>query len=174
MTSSNGNIFRVTGPLCGECTGPGEFPTQRPVTRSFDVCFDLRLNNQLSKQPWGWWFETPSWSLWRHCNGCTSFANWYHQIERNHGAFGKMLYTFVFNTTRNSYLTTTPRFLWYQIWRPKVVIWRKECRKCWSHILNLNLEAVYLTPLLHPVLHLNKYCDMIRNRYFKEAQHNAK
>ena len=35
MTSSNGNIFRITGPLCGEFTGPGEFPTQRPVTRSF-------------------------------------------------------------------------------------------------------------------------------------------
>ena len=37
LTSSNGNIFRVTGPLCGEFTGPGEFPAQRPVTRSFDV-----------------------------------------------------------------------------------------------------------------------------------------
>ena len=68
MTSSNGNIFRVTGPLCGEFTGPGEFPTQRPVTRSFDVFFDLRLNKRLSEQPWGWWFETPSWSLWRQCN----------------------------------------------------------------------------------------------------------
>ena len=45
MTSSNGNIFRVTGPLCREFTGPGEFPAQRPVTRSFDVFFDLRLNN---------------------------------------------------------------------------------------------------------------------------------
>ena len=62
------NIFRVTGPLCGEFTGPGEFPTQRQVTRSFDVFFDLRLNKRLSKQPWGWWFETPSWSLWRQCN----------------------------------------------------------------------------------------------------------
>ena len=69
MTSSNGNIFRVTGPLCGEFTGHGEFPTQRPVTRSFDVFFDLRLNKRLSKQPWGWWFETPSLSSWRHCNG---------------------------------------------------------------------------------------------------------
>ena len=68
MTSSNGNIFRVTGPLCGEFNGPGEFPTQRPVTRSFDVFFDLRLNKRLSKQPWDWWFETPSWSLWRQCN----------------------------------------------------------------------------------------------------------
>ena len=69
MTSSNGNIFRVAGPLCGEFTGPGEFPAQRPVTRSFDVFFDLRLNKRLSKQSWGWWFETPAWSLWRHRNG---------------------------------------------------------------------------------------------------------
>ena len=42
MTSSSGNIFRVTGPLCGEVTG--EFPAQRPVTWSFDVFFDLRLS----------------------------------------------------------------------------------------------------------------------------------
>ena len=46
----------------------GEFPTQRPVTRNFDVFFDLRLNKRLSKQSWGWWFEMPSWSLWRHGN----------------------------------------------------------------------------------------------------------
>ena len=39
MTSSNGNMFCITGLLCGEFTGPGEFPTQRPVTRSFDVFF---------------------------------------------------------------------------------------------------------------------------------------
>ena len=67
MTSPNGNYFRITGPLCGEFTGPCEFPTQRPVTRSFDVFFDLRPNKRLSKQPWGWWFEPLSWSLWRHC-----------------------------------------------------------------------------------------------------------
>ena len=66
MTSSNGNIFRVTGHLCGEFTG--EFPTQRPVTRSFDVFFDLHPNKRLSKQWWGWWFETPSSPLWRHRN----------------------------------------------------------------------------------------------------------
>ena len=46
----------------------GEFPAQRPVTRIFSVFFDLRLNKRLSKQSWGWWFETPSCSLWRHCN----------------------------------------------------------------------------------------------------------
>ena len=46
----------------------GEFPTQRPVTRSFDGFFDLRLNKRLSKQWRGWWFETPSHPLWRHSN----------------------------------------------------------------------------------------------------------
>ena len=47
---------------------PGEFPAQRPVTRSFDVFFDLHPNKRLSKQWWGWWFETPSCPLWRHRN----------------------------------------------------------------------------------------------------------
>ena len=47
----------------------GEFPTQRPVTRSFDDFLDLRLNKRLSKQWWGWWFETLSHPLWRHRNG---------------------------------------------------------------------------------------------------------
>ena len=68
MTSSNGNIFRVTGLLCGEFTGPRWIPAQRPVTRSFEVSFDLHPNKQLSKQSWGWWSETPSSSLWRHRN----------------------------------------------------------------------------------------------------------
>ena len=46
----------------------GEFPTQRPVTRSFDFFFEMRLNKQLSKLSWGWCFETPSCSFWSHCN----------------------------------------------------------------------------------------------------------
>ena len=68
-TSSNGNIFRITGLLCEEFTVTGEFPSQRPVKRSFEVFFDLRLNKRFSKHSWGWWFETPSRSLWRHCGG---------------------------------------------------------------------------------------------------------
>ena len=47
----------------------GEFPAQRPVMRIFDVSLDLRLNKRLSKQSSGWWFQTPSHSLWRHRNG---------------------------------------------------------------------------------------------------------
>ena len=38
--------------------------SQRPVTRSFDVFFDLRLNQQWRRR----WFETPLRILWRHCN----------------------------------------------------------------------------------------------------------
>ena len=53
----------------------GEFPAQRPVTHSFDVFFDLRLNKQLSKQPWGWLFETLSRPLWRHCNYIIKFVD---------------------------------------------------------------------------------------------------
>ena len=56
--------------LCaGNSPVTGAFPSQRPVTRSFDAFFHLRLNKSLSKQSWGWWFETPSCSSWRHCIG---------------------------------------------------------------------------------------------------------
>ena len=58
--------------LLAICAGnspvPGEFPTQRPVTRGFDVFFDLRPNKRLNKQWLGWWFETQSCPLWRHRN----------------------------------------------------------------------------------------------------------
>ena len=64
--------------LLAICAGnspvPGDFPTQRPVTRICDVFFDLRLNKRLSKQSWGWWFETLSRPLWRQCNANTKDA----------------------------------------------------------------------------------------------------
>ena len=64
MTSSNENIFGATGPLCGKSLVTGEFPSQRPVTRSFDVFFDLCP----SKRSRRWWFEKTPRSLWCHCN----------------------------------------------------------------------------------------------------------
>ena len=81
MTSWNGNIFRVTGPLCGEFTVHRPIPlTKASHAWSFDVFFDLCLNKRLSKQSRGWWFETPSGSLWRHCNalaiGCIRYIPW--------------------------------------------------------------------------------------------------
>ena len=68
VTSSNGNIFRITGLLCGEFTGQQWIPRIKASDEGFFVFFDLRLEKRLSKQSLGWWFETPSRSLWRHCN----------------------------------------------------------------------------------------------------------
>ena len=45
------------------CVFTSEFPAQRPVTHSFD----LRPNKCCAKL-WGWCFEMPSRSLWRHRN----------------------------------------------------------------------------------------------------------
>ena len=62
-------LFSALLALCaGNSPVTGEFPSQKPVTRSFDVFFDLRLNKRLRKQSWGWQFETLSRSLWRHRN----------------------------------------------------------------------------------------------------------
>ena len=53
---------------------PVNYPPKRPVTRSFDVYIGLRLNTRLSKQSWGWWFETSLRPLWRHCNAIRNCA----------------------------------------------------------------------------------------------------
>ena len=61
--------FAVLLAICvGNSPVTGEFIAQRPVTRSFDVFFDLRMNKRLSKESWGWRFGTPSRPLWRHSN----------------------------------------------------------------------------------------------------------
>ena len=55
-------LLRSDWPFVSEPVSDG-FPSQRPVTRSFDVFLDLRLNKWLSKQPRRRGFETPSRSL---------------------------------------------------------------------------------------------------------------
>ena len=70
ITSSNGNIFRVTGHLCWEFTGPRWIPS----TKASDAeLWWFRLNKRLSKQSWGWWFETPSRPLRRHRNAQSKY-----------------------------------------------------------------------------------------------------
>ena len=60
------DAFSALLTLCaGNSPVTGEFPAQRPVTQSYDIFFDL--NERLNKQSWGWWFDTPSLPLWRHC-----------------------------------------------------------------------------------------------------------
>ena len=55
-------------------------PHKVSVTRSFETFFDLRLNKQLSKQSWGWLFETQSRPLWRHSNGIPENMHTVHTL----------------------------------------------------------------------------------------------
>ena len=73
------DIFRVTGHLCGEFTGPRWIPRTKASDAERHCFFDLRLNKRLSKQSWGWRFETPSRPFWRHCNyhlSCFMHHSW--------------------------------------------------------------------------------------------------
>ena len=76
MTSSMETFSALLAICAGNSPVSGEFPAQRPVTRSLDVFLDLRLNKRLGKQPWCWWFETPSRQLWRYCNACDRFLEY--------------------------------------------------------------------------------------------------
>ena len=67
--------------LCpGNSPVTGEFPSQMPVTRSFDAFFDVRLNKGLSRQLRCWWFEKSSRSLWRQGNECYVHTKWIYSF----------------------------------------------------------------------------------------------
>ena len=68
MTSSNGNIFRVTDPLCGEFTGHRWIPRTKGQWRGA-LMFSLIcawINGWVNNRDW--WSHTPSRPLWCHCN----------------------------------------------------------------------------------------------------------
>ena len=82
MTPSNGNIFRVTGHLCGEFTGPRWIPRTKASDAELWSFLWSASDKRLSKQSRGWWFETPCRSLWRQRNAnhsrwsyCVTYAN---------------------------------------------------------------------------------------------------
>ena len=139
--------------LLAICAGnspvPGEFPALRPVTRSFDVFFDLRLNKQLSEQSWDWWFETLSRPLWRHCN---------YAPNLNNGLTKQPLWS------GHGWVNTPHCFTWTQLlihalipmlvysihvskWSPRVWSQRQE------HIYDIIIESykteIYLTSCLY-------------------------
>ena len=103
------DTFSALLAICaGNSPVPGEFPTQRPVTRSFDVFFDLRLNKRLSEQSWGWWFETLSCSSWRHCNAwCQLIRHWRRRIL----SLWQLMATKLFRTLWKKYNTTICKYL---------------------------------------------------------------
>ena len=84
--------------LCaGNSPVTGEFPAQRPVTRIFDVFLYLHLSKRLGKQSWGWWFETLSSPLWRHCNVVRVCIPKYMSVLL-YGQFNRIAYNGIRNT----------------------------------------------------------------------------
>ena len=95
------------------CTGNSpftdEFPWQSPVTRSFDVFYDLRLNKRSNAQSIRWWFEMPSHWLWRHCSGesfdIASASDKYRYIHHA-GSLSIMIHLSVAITTQHNITRT--------------------------------------------------------------------
>ena len=64
--------MEIFSALLALCVGVHRSPVNSPHKGQWRgaLMFSLicALNKRLSKQSWDWWFETPSRSLWRHCN----------------------------------------------------------------------------------------------------------
>ena len=119
--------FSVSLAICaGNSPVPGEFPSQRPVTRIFDVFFDLCLNKRLSKQSWGWWFETLSRPLWRHCN---VFFHWQDdwQVALPHFATTAQCRTVQDHNRANPVARTSTSNMYNRWWSDSMVFeWEKS------------------------------------------------
>ena len=102
-------ICAGNSPVPGELPAPvpGEFRAQRPMTWSFDVFFDVRLNKRLSKQSWGWWFETPLRPLWRQRNAWRIHL-WIREFNR----YAMSCYS----TTTKQRITKPRAYINYTLW----------------------------------------------------------
>ena len=130
--------FSTLPSLCaGNSPVTGELPAQRSVTRSFDVSFDLLLNKHLSKQWWGWWFETPSRPLWRHCNdrGCLT-CPWYHSsfgIYMNNHPYWTFIFSLMMHVAMNRHII---KYKW------KISAWWRykwQCQRLY-HFLSMSIQ----------------------------------
>ena len=136
------NQMETFSALLAICAGnspvPGEFPAQRPVTRSFDVFFDLHPNKRLSKQWWGWWFETPSSPLWRHRNVSALLTICFHSQKTSMWNFGVYHYHILFlNKQSSCWWFDTP---WRScIWHCNVEACAKGPSFCIRHLQRLFL-----------------------------------
>ena len=109
--------FSTLRAICaGNSPVTSEFPPQRPVARNFNVFFDLRPNERLSKQSWVWWFEMPSCPWGPHCN-VLSFTNVF-------------IYTYIFPTMS---------WIWQETQSPISYDQGRFSRKC--YLVNLTQEA---------------------------------
>ena len=148
--------------LCaGNSPVTGEFPAQRPVTRSFDVFFDLRLNKRLSKQSWGWWFETPSHPLWRHCNGGPG-------APLTKGQWCGLCFCCLFCVSRSLNLSrhccgTGHRIFYYDV--------SKALSSSWIHLIFA--QAFLIECVVVAIRNLECYCQNRYNRYKNKNNNKA-
>ena len=153
MTSSNGDISALLALCAGNSPVTGEFPSQRPVTRSFDVFFDLRLNKRLIKQSRRGWFETPSHPLWRYCNDIAQRISVYNTTlpdttkylsMTNHKPIGFImpLIITICHLVTQGHVERTPQNMWMV-----VVLLRFAVVTYWS-ILYISLRVSRVSPVL--------------------------
>ena len=125
--------FSVLLAICaGNSPVSGDFPTQRPVTRSFDVLFDLRPNKRLSKLSWGWWFETPSHPLWRHQSCSAPKTTWWLTTPCIHSSrFSKSI-----SRELCRIITFIPTIPIFSITFPYTYKWNKDeaTKRIWSSL----------------------------------------
>ena len=93
----------------------GEFPIQRPVTRSFDAFFDLRLNKRLSERSWDWWFETLSYSLWHPCNASFTHIARFRNFARITRFGDKMSYDLASRVSGNNMIRWLRNHMYVQL-----------------------------------------------------------
>ena len=150
MTSSNGNIFRVTGPLCGEFTGHRWIPrtnaSDAELWRFLWSGPDKRLDRQ-SRRPW---FETPSRPLWRHC----------------HDIWGLVCHKQVSRGGTGNY---TPQYLWDVITYLCPWYLLLAHKSSYARIYSMHCFGSHITVTLHGhhgvLIHLQLYC--LFNRLFR-------
>ena len=119
--------------LCaGNSSVTSEFLSQRPVTRSFDVFIDLRLDKRLSIQSCGWWFDKPSRSLWRHRNVNTYFLSWLYSIlPSDNPAVQHSSSEIVFNAVTFSFNISTNIYMY-------IYIYICVCQCLWHTIISVS------------------------------------
>ena len=142
MTSSNGTFSALLALCAGNSPVTGEFSSQRPVTRSFGVFFDLDLNKRLSKQWNRWWFETPSCPLWRHRNvrqkcwelEMQQLSYWYIYI-------GSLSSRFTHSTAINCCFKVTNNPTVFVVIRRRILSYRKYGRDTYFHLRSITQSS---------------------------------
>ena len=153
------HLMETSSAILAHCAGnspvTGEFPAHRPVARSFDVFFGLRLNKRLSKQPWGWWFATPALSLWRHCNVFGTdplsicriveivFIQIYIFLPWSRHCLG-VAGTYADSLQIDNIWTSVPVEFRLYLYHGSVASWRRVTRKTWMSMCN-NWSASVMT-----------------------------